>query len=203
MGEGFDVSLDEGYKKLPRDKMSRAIVRKARPTEKDTRQQLKIMKVGKEHSKKKVKAKEKANRAGKGEHQKITPEVTGHDRERLDVQAKGKKWEDPYVRAKRGELERQIKKPTTDEIKKKEDKQRLNRDRKRLDYAYKLDKKKEKQGVGSKAGQNDSDGKYFRKALSLEKQRRGDLDKQAQAKIKRPRTRLKSVPKPGTIKKKK
>ena len=75
----------------------------------------------------------------------------------------------------------------------------LQRDRKRLDYAYNLDKKKETQGVGSNEGMNDSPEKITNKALELE---RGKImDRGAHGKIKRPRTRGPKNKPSGTVKK--
>ena len=76
----------------------------------------------------------------------------------------------------------------------------VNRDRKRLDYAYNLDKKKEKQGVGSNEGMNDSPEEITNKALNLE---RGKImDRGAHGGVKRPKTRMPKHNTKGTMKKK-
>jgi len=185
--------MQEEYKDLPIDKMDRALSRKAKPDLKSTRQQKKIIDTKRDHDPEAAKKQAADNKAGKGDRRKVSPAVLGGDRDRMD----GKAPKDPYTGPeKRAELERAYKADDTKTAK-------LKRDRKRLNFNYKLDKKKEKQGVGSEAGQMDSDDKFFKKAVNLEVQRRDDLDKQSKKKIKRPKTRLKSPKRPSTIKKKK
>lgn len=75
----------------------------------------------------------------------------------------------------------------------------VKRDRKRLEYAYNLDKKKEKQGVGSNEGMNDSPEKFVNKALNLERGR--IMDRGAHGGVKRPRTRMPKHNMKGTMKK--
>ena len=75
----------------------------------------------------------------------------------------------------------------------------VKRDRKRLEFAYNLDKKKESQGVGSNAGMMDSDEKITNKALELE---RGKImGRGAHGGVKRPRTRMPKHNMKGTMKK--
>jgi hypothetical protein len=182
----------EEYKKLPTDKMNKAIARKAKPDLKSTRQQKKIMDTKRDHDEEAAKKQSAENKAGKGGGRKVSPAVLAGDKARMD----GKGEKDPFTGSgKRKELEKAYKSDDTQQRK-------LKQDRKRLDFAYDLDKKKEKQGVGSDAGFIDSDEKYRKKALKLELGRRDDLDKKMDAKAKRPKTRMPKSKRPGTIKKK-